>query len=211
MLTKLLTVPRKPFNVNMKRFFLLPFLLICCSVVAQSQPESSGGDRPDHGRRARPALEESYERGGHEEGRGGGESEKNDRPYLLRSPINRQSGFFLNRSTIVGEPAVNPPAQNESSIAISPLNPNLLISSAVDTRGAIVYVSTDGGNSWKNTDLGKVNTNWQTGNDPSVGFDHLGNGYVMFGRSHAATTPASQGSIFAKQRMAARRGRSRTW
>ncbi|MCE7934010.1 MAG: hypothetical protein DYG96_05395 [Chlorobi bacterium CHB2] len=165
----------------MKRFFLLPLLLICCSVVAQSQPESSGGDRPDHGRRARPALEESYERGGHEEGRGDAETEKNDRPYLLRSPINRQSGFFLNRSTIVGEPAVNPPAQNESSIAISPLDPNLLISSAVDTRGAIVYVSTDGGNSWKNTDLGKINTNWQTGNDPSVGFDHLGNGYVMFG------------------------------
>lgn len=164
----------------MKRFFLLPLLLIACAVTAQAQPESSG-ERPDHGRRARPALDESYERGERHEREEDAEEKGSERPYLLRSPINRQSGFFLNRSTIAGEPAVNPPAQNESSIAISPLNPNLLISSAVDTRGSIVYVSTDGGNSWKNTDLGKINGNWQTGNDPSVGFDHLGNGYVMFG------------------------------
>ncbi len=169
----------------MKRFFLTPLLLIACVVAAQAQPKPEpepSGERPDHGRRARPALEESYERGerGEHEREEPGEK-KEGRPYLLRSPINRQSGFFLNRSTIAGEPAVNPPAQNESSIAISPLNPNLLISSAVDTRGSIVYVSTDGGNSWKNTDLGKINTNWQTGNDPSVAFDHLGNGYVMFG------------------------------
>ncbi|MGE3801496.1 MAG: T9SS type A sorting domain-containing protein [Candidatus Kapaibacterium sp.] len=126
----------------------------------------------DYTRMARPDLDEEYEI----------DREKADwLRYVVSGPISNQNNLFLNSNTIV-EPAVNPPPQNESSIAISPVDPNFLIASAVDSRpGAWVYISRDGGQTWENKSLGVVNQTWQSGNDPSVGFDHDGNAYVMYG------------------------------
>lgn len=131
-------------------------------------------ERNDYARMARPELDREYP---------GAEREKRDEwyPYLLQGPISYETGFFLNKNLIV-ESASAPAPQNESSIAVSPLDPDFLISSAVDSRpGAHVYMSYDGGHTWENKFLGLVNGNWQSGNDPSVGFDHLGNAYVMYG------------------------------
>lgn len=128
-------------------------------------------ERTDYARMARPALDREYH----------GEREKRDewRPYLLQGPISQETGFFLNRNLITDDGET---PQNESSIAISPIDPSFLISSAVDSRpGAHIYMSYDGGHSWQNKFLGLVNVDWQSGNDPSVGFDHLGNAYLMYG------------------------------
>jgi hypothetical protein len=53
------------------------------------------------------------------------------------------------------------PAQNESSIAINPLNPANMIGSAVDYRGnssTWAYYSNDSGRTWKNITLGATTT-----------------------------------------------------
>ncbi len=101
--------------------------------------------------------------------------------FVASGVVDRSSALFLNSNTIDESPNNQSP-QNESSIAISPLDPTFLIASAVDSRaGAWVYISRDGGASWNNVSLGVVNANWQSGNDPSVGFDHTGNAYVMYG------------------------------
>lgn len=135
----------------------------------------SAQDRKDYARMARPELDREHKYEGDREKR------KEVQPYILAGPISTESGFFLNSNTIV-EDEINPPPQNESSIAISPIDPDFLIASAVDSRpGAHIYLSYDGGVSWENKSLGVVNENWQTGNDPSVGFDHLGNAYLMYG------------------------------
>lgn len=155
----------------------LRFLFACFGalyLIVGVQTQSFAQPKTDYGRMARPDLGSEY----HE-----AEEEKKlwNEPHILSGPISRENGFFLNSNTIV-EDEINPPPQNESSIAISPIDPDFLISSAVDSRaGAWVYQSYDGGQSWENKSLGVVNTNWQTGNDPSVGFDHLGNAYVMYG------------------------------
>ena len=143
-------------------------LLTAVQQGALAQPKT------DYSRMALPALDPEYRKG---------DRDKREpwEPHILRGPISLENGFFLNSNMIV-EDDVNPPPQNESSIAISPIDPNFLISSAVDSRpGAIVYLSYDGGKSWENKALGVVNENWQSGNDPSVGFDHLGNAYLMYG------------------------------
>lgn len=74
--------------------------------------------------------------------------------------------------------------QNESSIAVNPLNPQNLIASAVDYRNnssAWIYVSHDGGKTWNNIDLGKPHAGWTSTNDPSVAFDPEGIGYFVYG------------------------------
>ncbi len=89
------------------------------------------------------------------------------------------------------------PMQNESSIAANPLNPQVLIASAVDYRdgqSAWVYVSTDGGYHWKNIDLGKPSgMNFIVGNDPSVAWDAEGRGYLVYGGFDAKRTSGENG------------------
>lgn len=93
--------------------------------------------------------------------------------------------LFLNVNTsghIYGQPGEQ--MQNESSIAVNPTNPNILIASAVDYRESSstwVYVSKDGGITWENLNLGKPYSNWRSTNDPSVAFDTEGVGYLVYG------------------------------
>ncbi len=145
---------------------LLGFAILLFALPAFAQED----DLPSNAERARPSLDPDYV------------IEKYQPPYIQSVPtISQQFGLFDNRNTIV-EPTTNAPPQNESSIAISPIDSNFLIASAVDFRtGAYIYISTDGGRSWTNKSLGLANPDWQTGNDPSVGFDYLGNGYLMYG------------------------------
>lgn len=91
---------------------------------------------------------------------------------------------FLVINTIVEEASTSQPMQNESSISVNPKNPNNLIASSVDYRdnsSTWVYVSDNGGKSWKNINLGKPYPTWQSTNDPSVMFDTDGTGYLMYG------------------------------
>lgn len=106
-------------------------------------------------------------------------------PFLPLQPLlpSARLSFFPNVNLII--PEADPlPIQNESSIAINPLNPTNLIASAVDYRlnsSTWVYVSSDGGRSWQNINLGKPFPNWVSSNDPSVAFDGEGRGYLCYG------------------------------
>ncbi|MFA5511027.1 MAG: T9SS type A sorting domain-containing protein [Candidatus Kapaibacterium sp.] len=92
---------------------------------------------------------------------------------------------FLNVDATMDETESEPnKMQNESSIAINPKNPANLIASAVDYRAnssTWVYVSSDGGNTWRNLNLGKPYPHWRSTNDPSVYFDNEGVGYLCYG------------------------------
>src|SRR5690606_14711245 len=89
---------------------------------------------------------------------------------------------FLNVDATMDETESEPnKMQNESSIALNPKNPANLIASAVDYRAnssTWVYVSSDGGNTWRNLNLGKPYPHWRSTNDPSVYFDNEGVGYL---------------------------------
>ena len=104
----------------------------------------------------------------------------------LMVPIVQESvlpSSFLNVNMISQE-ADQLPAQNESSIAINPLNPANMIGSAVDYRGnssTWAYYSNDSGRTWKNITLGTARPGWRSSNDPSVCFDHKGKGYLCYG------------------------------
>lgn len=91
--------------------------------------------------------------------------------------------LFTNSNMIIEENDALP-VQNESSIAISPKNPRLLIGSAVDYRGSgstWAYYSADAGLTWQNVNLGQARDGWSSSNDPSVCFDHQGTGYLCYG------------------------------
>ncbi|MCX8052129.1 MAG: T9SS type A sorting domain-containing protein [Chlorobi bacterium] len=93
----------------------------------------------------------------------------------------------------------NSPMQNESSIAINPRNPQQLIASAVDYRAnqsAWVYVSSDGGRTWRNVNLGKPNLpRWTAGNDPSVAWGPDGTAYVVYGAFDRSTPPTGENAV----------------
>ncbi|MDA3843929.1 MAG: T9SS type A sorting domain-containing protein, partial [Candidatus Kapabacteria bacterium] len=100
--------------------------------------------------------------------------------------------LFLNSNCIVVETEKSK-MQNESSIAVNPLNPLNLIASAVDYRdnsSSWVYVSHDGGETWDNINLGKPPElpHWKSSNDPSVAFDPDGTGYLVFGAFPSSDT-----------------------
>lgn len=91
--------------------------------------------------------------------------------------------LFMN-ANMIEETEQGLPAQNESSIAINPLDPRNLIGAAVDYRNNSsrwVYYTTDAGMTWRNTDLGQVRQGWSSSNDPSVCYDHQGRGYLCYG------------------------------
>lgn len=100
-------------------------------------------------------------------------------PYILQG----ESKFFNVMTTVNESDVIGIPTQNESSIAVNPKNPNIVISSAVDYRdnsSSWIYISTDGGKTWVNKNLGKAN-GWRSSNDPSVMFDKDGIGYLVLG------------------------------
>ncbi|MBC8145032.1 MAG: exo-alpha-sialidase, partial [bacterium] len=153
--------------------FALPLVLFVFVNTAMAQPESKPSttvERFDYAERSRPTLERYRDK-----------APSKWRPYLMSVGVPVASPLFANRSAVIEAAGPDQP-QNESSIAINPLRPNVLLASAVDYRnGAWVYISTDAGNSWRNVMLGDVRSGWPSGNDPSVAFDHLGHGYVMYG------------------------------
>jgi len=108
---------------------------------------------------------------------------------------------FINSSTTVDGNSTGA-HQNESSIAVSPINPDFLIGSAVDYRQSgdtWIYISRDGGNTWENKSLGKPFPTWRSTNDPSVHFDTQGNAYLMYGGfpgQGAAPETAGQNGVF---------------
>lgn len=108
--------------------------------------------------------------------------EHHDFPLIpLSEPT--KSTFFYNFITTVDEVGTFQ-MQNESSIAINPLNPNVLIASAVDyrdTSATWVYFSTDGCRTWRNKNLKRPYPGWRSSNDPSVAFSYDGIGYVVYG------------------------------
>ncbi|NQW30959.1 MAG: exo-alpha-sialidase [Ignavibacteria bacterium] len=107
-------------------------------------------------------------------------------PDNIIIPFVQATGFgslFTNSNMIIDENDVLP-VQNESSIAVNPINPRMLIGSAVDYRGSgatWAYYSTDAGLTWQNVTLGKARDGWSSSNDPSVCFDHEGTGYLCYG------------------------------
>jgi hypothetical protein len=116
-------------------------------------------------------------------------------PFVVQGTF---PSYFLNVD-LIGEEKDQSPTQNESSIAIDPLNPKRLIASAVDYRGnssTWVYNSTDGGRTWKNTNLGFARPDWQSTNDPSVAFDRSGRGYLCYGGFNRTTPSLGENGIF---------------
>lgn len=114
-----------------------------------------------------------------------------DPQYLNKSDINTpiiksETALpkFLNVNKIDDEAGEESKMQNESSIAVNPTNPLNLIASAVDYRAnssTWVYVSDDGGKTWRNINLGKPFAGWRSSNDPSVYFSLDGVGYLCYG------------------------------
>jgi len=112
-----------------------------------------------------------------------------DKDVIKKAPIflSQESRLpkFLNVNTTSDELSSEPnKMQNESSISVNPTDSQNLIASAVDYRAnssTWVYVSSDGGSSWRNLNLGKPYPNWRSTNDPSVMFDGEGIGYLCYG------------------------------
>lgn len=170
----------------MKHSYLAAFIILVAALPSAAQPDaapSTAAARPDHAERNRPRTREKIGR-------------KPIPPYLMSVGQPVLNPLFLNRSATV-EPTSSEQPQNESSIAINPLRPNVLFASAVDYRnGAWAYISTNGGMNWRNVSLGDVRSGWPSGNDPSVAFDHLGHGYVMYGAIVRSGNNVGQSGIY---------------
>lgn len=117
--------------------------------------------------------------------------------YLLSLPTENAGSEFENSNMAneTNEQAV----QNENSIAVNPKNPKNLIASAVDYRdngSTWIYVSSDGGKTWENKNLGKVKNAWRSSNDPSVAFGPDGTAYLNYGAF--TNTQGENGVFFAR-------------
>ncbi len=111
------------------------------------------------------------------------ENLKNDDMLLPLMPQGSGLSNFLNIEVTVNESGTFK-MQNESSIAVNPINSANLVGSAVDyrdTSATWVYVSHDAGMSWVNLKLGRPHEGWSASNDPSVAFDLEGNAYLVIG------------------------------
>ncbi len=107
--------------------------------------------------------------------------------------------YFPNVNLIVSPENDPVPVQNESSIAVNPVNPSVLIASAVDYRrnsSTWVYISTDGGRTWINKNLGKPFPSWVSSNDPSVAFDATGRGYLCYGGFDVSQPRTGENGVF---------------
>lgn len=110
------------------------------------------------------------------------ELEIKDFPTIPFADVSGNSLFYNIPTTVdeVGQYQM----QNESSIAVNPKNPKILIASAVDyrdTSATWVYFSTVGGHTWRNKKLGRPYPNWRASNDPSVAYSYDGVGYMVYG------------------------------
>lgn len=104
-------------------------------------------------------------------------------PWILEEKPN-SSPIFLNVKTTVDDIAYPLSVENESSIAVNPTNPQNIIASAVDYRddsSTWVYVSSDGGKTFRSINLGKTHDFWASSNDPSVAFSSDGTAYLVYG------------------------------
>lgn len=91
--------------------------------------------------------------------------------------------FFLNKN-MIDQIEDTQAMQNESSIAVNPLNPKMLIGSSVDYRqesSTWVYFSEDGAKTWVNYNLGHPFPGWRSTNDPSVAYGPDGFAYLVYG------------------------------
>lgn len=115
-------------------------------------------------------------------------------PVLLNT---QEVGSPFSNVNLIEQENDNLPTQNESSIAVNPLNPNILIASAVDYRSnssTWVYVSTTGGKTWRNINLGSPpGLDFTSSNDPSVAWDYQGRGYLMYGGFDRQRTKGQNG------------------
>lgn len=105
---------------------------------------------------------------------------------------------FANVSLIADEDDAQP-MQNESSVAINPLNPDNLIGSAVDYRKESqtwAYYTTNAGKTWNNVSLGYPHQGWRSTNDPSVCFDHLGRGYLCYGGFNVTKSQFGENGVY---------------
>ncbi len=120
-------------------------------------------------------------------------------PFQIPLQGEQLPSYFLNVNLIVSPENDPVPVQNESSIAVNPANPSVLIASAVDYRrnsSTWVYISTDGGKTWRNRTLGKPFPNWISSNDPSVAFDATGRGYLCYGGFDVSTPRTGANGVF---------------
>ncbi len=120
-------------------------------------------------------------------------------PFQIPLQENPLPSYFHNVNLIVSPENDPVPVQNESSIAVNPVNPSVLIASAVDYRrnsSTWVYISTDGGRTWINKNLGKPFPNWVSSNDPSVAFDATGRGYLCYGGFNVSQPRTGENGVF---------------
>lgn len=160
----------------MKKVFIFVLISVLISNFAFSEPRKSKSEilkAIRHYQRlmesAQPKPDERY-------------TKQNTTPWLLAPKSNLP--IFLNVNTIDNEANEVYKMQNESSVAVNPTNPKNLIASAVDYRNnssTWVYVSDDGGRTWRNINLGRPYPNWRSSNDPSVYFALDGTGYLCYG------------------------------
>ena len=151
-----------------------------------------------------------------------GDNENDPKPsnYFPRSndecPVNLSSNIKVNQSCEnVSDPDLQgrAQAQNETSVAINPMDTNELIASSNDYRrgdgNCYAYYSTDNGRTWndstvpmgfvRGTAFGAARQYFQAGGDTSVAWDTKGNAYIdcqMFQRGGGVTPNPDLSSAF---------------
>ena len=127
----------------------------------------------------------------------------NPGPHDLASqnPVKVQSS----NSQFANIQIVNNSTQNETSIAIDPVNPLKAICSANDfgcgTGGIRYFYTTDGGSTWGNNciALPPNDNGWNQPFDPSVAYDSKGNAFICFGDYRSVSQGTAQNCIYVTQ------------